>query len=154
MPHPLFTVFTPTYNRAHTIGRVYESLRAQTFRDLEWLVVDDGSKDNTREVVEGFAREAGFPIRYVYKENGGKHTARNLAVKHASGELFLVLDSDDSCVARPWSASPSLAFHPGRAEEGFFRLRSLQNPIGKDRGEEVPRMSLSPTITRSCTATE
>lgn len=98
MTHPLFTVFTPTYNRAHTISRVYESLKVQTFRDFEWLIVDDGSKDNTKDVIKGFAAEADFPIRYVYKENGGKHTARNLAMQYAKGELFLVLDSDDSCV--------------------------------------------------------
>jgi glycosyltransferase involved in cell wall biosynthesis len=91
-----FTVFTPTYNRAHTLHRVYESLLAQTFTDFEWLIVDDGSSDTTRELVASW--QAPFPIRYLYKENGGKHTAFNLGVQEARGEFFLTFDSDDSCV--------------------------------------------------------
>jgi glycosyltransferase involved in cell wall biosynthesis len=91
-----FTVFTPSYNRAHTLHRVYESLLAQTFTDFEWLIVDDGSTDNTKELVASW--QAPFPIRYIYKENGGKHTAFNLGVQEAKGELFLTFDSDDSCV--------------------------------------------------------
>jgi glycosyltransferase involved in cell wall biosynthesis len=93
----LFTVFTPTYNRATTLHRVYESLKAQTFRDFEWLIVDDGSKDNTREVVEQWQQENPFPIRYVYQENGHKHIAFGRGVKESDGELFLTLDSDDYC---------------------------------------------------------
>jgi glycosyltransferase involved in cell wall biosynthesis len=91
-----FTVFTPTYNRAHTLHRVFESLLAQTFTDFEWLIVDDGSSDHTRDLVASW--QAPFPIRYIYKENGGKHTAFNLGVQEARGELFLTFDSDDSCV--------------------------------------------------------
>ena len=95
---PLFTVFTPTYNRAATLHRVYESLRPQTFRDFEWLIVDDGSQDNTAELVQRWQTEAGFPIRYVKKPNGGKHTAFNRGVQAAHGELLLTLDSDDACL--------------------------------------------------------
>jgi len=91
----LFTVFTPTYNRAHTLARVFLSLKAQTLRDFEWLVVDDGSTDGTKELVEGWAREAVFPIRYEYQENRGKHFATNRALELASGELFITADSDD-----------------------------------------------------------
>jgi len=90
-----FTVFTPTYNRAHLIHRVYESLQKQTFRDFEWLIVDDGSSDNTKEVIEQFKQIANFPIRYIYQENGGKHRAFNRGVKEAQGEFFLTADSDD-----------------------------------------------------------
>ena len=98
-PHAYtFTVFTPTYNRADTLPRVYESLKAQTFADFEWLVVDDGSTDQTRALVEGWQREAGFPIRYFHQENRGKHAAFNRAVREAKGELLLNLDSDDRCV--------------------------------------------------------
>jgi glycosyltransferase involved in cell wall biosynthesis/SAM-dependent methyltransferase len=93
-----FTVFTPTYNRAHTLPRAYASLCAQTLRDFEWLIVDDGSTDGTRALVEGWQREAWFPIRYIWKENGGKHTAHNLAVKEARGRFFVPLDSDDEGV--------------------------------------------------------
>ena len=167
----LITVFTPTYNRAHLLPRLYESLCKQTFKDFEWVIVDDGSTDETREVVENFnfnanvnndrhhenfnlnvngnndrrplapsnlegelkignenensnfnvnlnfnkgddsndkqinphnlcnpceIPEKSFPIRYIYKANGGKHTAINVGVKEAKGEFFLILDSDDS----------------------------------------------------------
>jgi len=90
-----FTVFTPTYNRANLIHRVYESLEKQTFRNFEWLIVDDGSKDNTKEVIEKFKKKADFPIRYIYQKNGGKHRAFNKGVKEAKGEFFLTADSDD-----------------------------------------------------------
>ncbi|MDD2498497.1 MAG: glycosyltransferase family 2 protein [Desulfitobacteriaceae bacterium] len=94
----LFTVFTPTYNRAHTLDRVYESLRKQTFSDFEWLIVDDGSTDNTRDLVKEWRKKAKFPIRYIRQPNQGKHIAFNRGVQEARGELFLNLDSDDSCV--------------------------------------------------------
>lgn len=89
------TVFTPAYNRAHTIGRTYESLCRQTSKDFEWLVVDDGSKDDTRELVEGWIAENRIPIRYTYKDNGGLHTAYNQAIKLITTELCMCVDSDD-----------------------------------------------------------
>jgi glycosyltransferase involved in cell wall biosynthesis len=95
---PTFTVFTPAYQRASELHRVYDSLTAQTFRDFEWLVVDDGSTDGTGEIVRRWAAEADFPIRYVRQENQGKHVAWNRGVEEAEGELFLALDSDDACV--------------------------------------------------------
>jgi glycosyltransferase involved in cell wall biosynthesis len=94
----MFTVFTPTYNRAHTLHRVYESLLAQTDQDFEWLIVDDGSLDNTHELVEHWLQTAPFPIRYFHQGNQGKHVAYNLAVKQARGEFLICLDSDDRCV--------------------------------------------------------
>ncbi len=97
---PRFTVFTPTYNRAKTLRRPYESLRRQTLRDFEWLVIDDGSTDNTRERVESWQREAGFTVRYAWQENGGKAAAWNRALELARGEFFICLDSDDECVPR------------------------------------------------------
>lgn len=103
MPFPqcymyVVTVFTPTYNRAHTLHRVYESLKSQTYRSFEWLIVDDGSTDDTFKLVKQWQQENFFPIRYMYQENGGKHIAFNKGVREAKGELFLTLDSDDSCV--------------------------------------------------------
>lgn len=89
------TVFTPAYNRAHTIGRTYESLCRQTSKDFEWLVIDDGSKDNTKELVEGWIAEAKIKIRYVYQENQGMHGAHNTAYKHINTELNTCIDSDD-----------------------------------------------------------
>jgi glycosyltransferase involved in cell wall biosynthesis len=93
-----FTVFTPTFNRAHTLHRVYESLSRQTFRDFEWLIVDDGSDDGTGELAAQWRDAAGFLIRYVRQPNRGKHIAFNHGVREAAGELFLPLDSDDACV--------------------------------------------------------
>lgn len=97
---PAFTVFTPTFDRAGKLPRVYDSLRAQTFRDFEWVVVDDGSKDGTRELVARWAASAGFPIRYFWQPNAGKAAATNRGVAEARGELFLIADSDDAFVPR------------------------------------------------------
>jgi len=93
-----FTVFTPTYNRAHSLPRVYESLKHQTFRDFEWLIVDDGSTDNTHELVETWQKEDPFPIRYLWQENAHKKVAFNRGVREAQGEFFLTWDSDDEAV--------------------------------------------------------
>ncbi len=93
--NPIITIFTPAYNRAHTIGRTYESLCRQTCKDFEWLVVDDGSKDNTRELVEGWIKEDLIPIRYIYQENQGMHGAHNTAYRNITTELNVCIDSDD-----------------------------------------------------------
>lgn len=89
------TIFTPAYNRAHTIGRTYESLCRQTLKDFEWLVIDDGSTDNTRQLIQGWMLEDKIPIRYVYQENQGMHGAHNTAYKNISTELNTCIDSDD-----------------------------------------------------------
>ena len=75
----ILTVFTPAYNRAHTIGRTYASLLRQTCKDFEWLVIDDGSTDNTEQLVRGWIAENRIPIRFIRKENGGKYTGYNTA---------------------------------------------------------------------------
>ena len=93
-----FTVFTPTYNRAHTLPRVYASLAAQTCRDFEWLVIDDGSTDGTGALVAAWQQEADFLIRYIWQENGGKHTAHNRALTEARGRFIVPLDSDDEAL--------------------------------------------------------
>ena len=97
-PSTVFTVFTATYNRAHTLQRVRDSLAAQTVRNFEWLIVDDGSTDGTESLVATWQATADFPIRYLRQPNRGKHTAFNRGVALAQGELFLTLDSDDGCV--------------------------------------------------------
>lgn len=94
---PLITVFTPTYNRARLLPRLFDSLCRQTFTDFEWLIVDDGSTDGTEELVrsEFLPHATPFPVRYIRKENGGKHTAINVGTGMAKGELFFIADSDD-----------------------------------------------------------
>jgi len=91
----VFTVFTPTYNRGHTLSRVYKSLKRQTFTDFEWLIIDDGSTDDTCLLVNQWIRERSMNIRYVYQERGHKKKAHNRAVHEARGAFLLVLDSDD-----------------------------------------------------------
>lgn len=92
----LLTVFTPAYNRANTLSRTYESLCMQDCKDFIWLVVDDGSTDNTAELVKSWQnRENGYEIQYVYKENGGMHTAHNIAYENIHTELNVCIDSDD-----------------------------------------------------------
>jgi len=78
-PKP-FTVFTPTYNRAYCLPRLFKSLKSQTYTDFEWLIVDDGSDDNTSQVVESFYSDCNFPIRYQFQAHQHKKTALNLGV--------------------------------------------------------------------------
>ncbi len=91
----LITVLTPTYNRAKLLERLYQSLCQQTYQDFEWIVVNDGSKDNTDEVVQSFVAEKKINILYIKQENGGKHRAVNRGVKEAKGDLLFIADSDD-----------------------------------------------------------
>ena len=91
----MITVFTPTYNRAHTLRRLYESLLLQTCSEFEWLIVDDGSTDRTESLIQSFIAEGHIDITYYRQENGGKHRAINNGVSRAKGEWFFIVDSDD-----------------------------------------------------------
>ena len=92
----ILTIFTPAYNRAHTLPRTYESLCRQNCKDFIWLIVDDGSQDHTAQLVEQWRQQDnGFEIRYIYKQNGGMHTAHNTAYEHIDTELNTCIDSDD-----------------------------------------------------------
>lgn len=96
---PRITIFTPSYNRAHTLPRVYESLKRQNNKNFIWLIVDDGSTDNTKSLVDKWINEEkDFVIEYIFKENGGMHTAHNTAYQHIHTELNVCIDSDD-CLA-------------------------------------------------------
>ena len=136
-----FTVFTPTYNRANTLPRVYDSLRAQTFRDFEWLIVDDGSKDNTRELVESWQRVNEIPIHYVYQQNQGKPAGCNRATREAQGELLLTLDSDDAALPHSlerlkyyWDTIPADQKHKFSAVSGL-----CQDQNGNLVGDKFPQ---------------
>ena len=93
------TVFTPTYNRAHTLERLYRSLCAQTSQDFDWLVIDDGSTDETAALIQRFIDEGRIPIRYIYKENGGLYTGYNTAYANIDTKLNVCIDSDDTMPA-------------------------------------------------------
>ena len=97
---PFISILTPTYNRGKLLLPLYDSLKNLTFKDFEWLIVDDGSEDDTEQYALSWIahniQNAEFPIRYIKKSNGGKHTAINRGVREANGELILILDSDDT----------------------------------------------------------
>lgn len=89
------TVFTPTYNRAYILKKLYDSLVSQTEKNFEWLIVDDGSTDNTRELIEKWINEKKIDIRYFYQENQGKPIAFNSGVRNSNCKYFFCVDSDD-----------------------------------------------------------
>ena len=135
-----FTVFTPTFNRSHTLPMVYESLKTQTFGDFEWLIVDDGSKDESEGLIEGWRQEGVLDIRYIRQENKGKHFAFNRGVKEARGELFLTLDSDDTCLP---CALERFKFHwddLGERQGQFCGVTGLcADSSGRIEGDRFPR---------------
>lgn len=94
----ILTIFTPTYNRGYILPTLYQSLCKQTCRGFYWLIVDDGSEDNTKELVEKWKIEALIDIQYIYQHNGGKMRAHNTGVQHTQTDLFLCVDSDDYLV--------------------------------------------------------
>lgn len=91
----MITVFTPSYNRRKELHSLYKSLLKQEDANFEWLIVDDGSKDDTNEYIEKLKKDKKIKINYVYKENGGKQSAYNLGLDKAKGDIFLCIDSDD-----------------------------------------------------------
>lgn len=98
MNKKLITVFTPTYNREHLLPRLFESLCNQTLYNFKWLIVDDGSTDNTKSLVTQWQKETTFfQINYIYKNNGGLHTGYNTAIENIDTELCMCIDSDDWC---------------------------------------------------------
>jgi glycosyltransferase involved in cell wall biosynthesis len=138
---PTFTVFTPTYQRASTLPRVKAALEAQTFGDLEWLIVDDGSTDGTPELVEGWLASSRLDIRYIWQENAGKHVAFNRGVREARGELFLTLDSDDECVPEALEIFLSRWHSIPESERGSFSAVTglCVDEAGNIVGQPFPR---------------
>ncbi|MBR4887764.1 MAG: glycosyltransferase family 2 protein [Clostridia bacterium] len=137
----LLTVFTPAYNRAHTLGRTYESLCRQNCKDFIWLIVDDGSSDNTAELVRGWQeKDNGFEIRYIYKENGGMHTAHNTAYENIDTELNTCIDSDDKLA--PGAVEKILQKWAQVKEKGYAGIIALDsdfdgNVIGRGFPEDM-----------------
>ncbi|AUL48216.1 glycosyl transferase [Bordetella trematum] len=136
-----FTVLTPTFNRADTLHRVYDSLCRQTCRDFEWLVVDDGSTDPTHERVRAWQAVADFPIRYVWQPNQHKKAAFNRGVRDAQGELIVALDSDDAMPADALALMEAawLAIPEGQ-RAGFVAVTGLcARPDGSIVGDRYPQ---------------
>lgn len=133
----MITILTPTYNRAANLKDLFKSLTAQTSFDFDWLIVDDGSTDNTKELVSEFAAQSNFEIRYIYKQNGGKHTALNLGIKAVERPLTFIVDSDDILTD---DAVENIIYYAKKYENiknelcGFSFLRSF--PDGKINGSE------------------
>ena len=96
----MITVFTPTFNRAYKLSELYKSLQRQTYKNFEWLIIDDGSTDNTEHLFNKWKNETNsFRITYIKQKNGGKHRAINKGVQLAKGKLFFIVDSDDFLAA-------------------------------------------------------
>ena len=89
------TILTPSYNRAYSISNLYISLCKQSSKSFEWLVVDDGSTDNTKEIISKYKKEGKIKIEYVYQQNGGKHRALNNGIKRIKNKMTIIVDSDD-----------------------------------------------------------
>lgn len=130
------TVFTPTYNRAYIIENLYRSLQAQSFNDFEWLVIDDGSTDNTKELFEKWKKDDNlFVVRYYRFENAGKQREINRALKLAKGELFFTVDSDDTLkdnaleLIDGWEeAMPKNVKYCGLAGNSEYTDKHFENP--------------------------
>lgn len=114
MLHPTFTIITPVYNRRDTIQRTLVSVEKQTYKNIEYIIIDDGSTDNCDDIIEEYMKSSVFPVMYIKKENGGVHSARNVGFKFARGELLINIDSDDELLPKTcevfletWKAIPS-----------------------------------------------
>lgn len=141
MTVPFFTVMTPTFNRAHTLYRVFDSLAAQSFAGFEWLVVDDGSTDDTAEKVRVWQRQAAFPVRYVWQPNRHKKAAFNHGVREARGEWIVALDSDDALEPRALEQMHAVIQElPTEGRDRFFAVTGLcARPDGHVVGDRFPR---------------
>ncbi|OQR09969.1 glycosyltransferase family A protein [Ligilactobacillus salivarius] len=135
----LLTILTPTYNRGKYLGDIFKVLQQQTNQNFEWLIVDDGSTDDTKEIVESFIESNKLRIRYFYKENGGKHTAVNYGLKYISTKLTVILDSDDTFTNDAVEVIEK-TYNENKNEEnicGFTFLRQRKN--GELFGKAFPR---------------
>lgn len=132
----MITVLTPTFNRGGGLQSLWDSLQKQTVKDFEWLVVDDGSTDGTKNLITQLQEKSDFPIRYIYKNNGGKHTALNVGIQTICSELTFIVDSDD-CVTEDAIESILKIHKKYRLQNnicGYAFLRAF--PDGKVNGKK------------------
>lgn len=137
---PFLTVMTPVYNRRSTIEKTIRSVEEQTFRDIEYIIIDDGSTEPIDDIVNKFMESTKLPVMFVKKPNGGVHTARNVGYEQARGELVLCIDSDDELLPeaaeifyRTWKLIPK----DGRKE--YWQMKAqCKNQEGKITGTLFP----------------
>lgn len=139
-----YTLFTPTYNRAHLLPVLFESMEVQVFKDFEWLVIDDGSNDNTEEVVNVLKHKASFPVRYIKQPNGGKHTAFNRAIEEADSEWFVCIDSDDPLTSNALTNMEKASNMVNAEAAGFVGI--CVSPCGKPLETRIQEPFYSDTI--------
>ena len=128
----MVTIFTPTYNRAYIIGILYKSLLVQTSKDFEWLIVDDGSTDDTEILVSTFIKEKQISICYIKQQNGGKHKAINRGVEKAKGDLFFIVDSDDH-LSQDAVEKLSMCYHQIEADDSFAGVSGIRVSFSGER---------------------
>ncbi|MGB6006493.1 glycosyltransferase family 2 protein [Castellaniella sp.] len=121
----MLTILTPTYNRRHTLPRLYESLCGQSRQDFEWLIVDDGSEDETESWGLACQARAEFPVRVLRQPNGGKHAAINAGVRAARGDWIFIVDSDDCLMAEAVECVAEAADAPESVVGVCFRKADL-----------------------------
>lgn len=137
-PDPCFTIFIPTYNRAALLPRAFASIEAQTCRDFEVVVVDDGSTDGTESLVADWKAKAAFPVTYFRQPNQGKYAAQNAGVDLARGRFFVLLDSDDRLlpdtlerILRHWESIPESERHRFAGVEGLVESMDGERILSK-----------------------
>ncbi len=142
----ILTVFTPTYNRAYTLHLCYESLKRQTSKDFVWLIVDDGSTDNTKDLINTWISEKLVPIRYYYQENQGMHGAHNAAYELIDTELNVCIDSDDYMADD--AVEKIVGFWKKYGSERYAGIVGLDaTPEGKIIGTKMPDYLKESTLT-------
>lgn len=148
----MISIFTPTYNRAHTIERVWKSLKNQTVKPLEWIVIDDGSTDDIESKIDSYISENLFRITFLkFRQNQGKHIAINKAVELAEGEFFVIADSDDEF------KSDTLEFFlatwntiPIAEKDSFCGIRvCCEDQFGNRISDNLPRTPIDLTMTEA-----
>ncbi|MEK3796917.1 glycosyltransferase family 2 protein [Peribacillus sp. FSL H8-0477] len=143
---PTLTVFTPTYNRAYTLHLCYESLKRQTCNDFIWLIIDDGSTDRTKQLVDSWIQENSVPIRYYFQSNQGMHGAHNTAYELIDTELNVCIDSDDFMPDE--AVEKILTFWAENGSNEFAGMVGLDaSPKGVVIGTEMPKTVKESTLT-------
>lgn len=134
------TVLTPTYNRAYCLDKAYKSMEKQSNKDFLWVIVDDGSIDNTEELVKNFQKNSSFEIRYIKQKNGGKHRALNTGISNIDTELIILLDSDDfltdDAIEKILSYHKNVKSLDGICGYSFLRIKQNGEVIGKKFPED------------------